>query len=289
MDIPFLDFGGTGSPLHFLHANGYPPACYNPLLELLLSRYHTFGMLLRPLWPGSNPAEVKDWAPFTDDLLKFLDEKKVDCPIAMGHSIGATVSMRAALKEPHRFRALVLVEPVLFPLDFMLKWNIVRAFGLGHRLHPKIQAALKHRRYFDDLDQVFTGFRRRPIFRYLTDEYLRIFIQGMTQPKDLTNPAASTQKGFMLSFSPDWEAQIYYTGLWNDWDLWKGLRHLDIPTLILRGTESDTFGESTAQSVGKRNPKIKIVTVDKSTHLLPLEKPQEVFNITQSFLKDVLQ
>ena len=288
MNIPFLDFGGTGSPLHFLHANGYPPDCYRPLLELLSSRYHTYGMLLRPLWPDSNPAEIKDWTPFTDDLLKFLGEQKIDHLIAMGHSIGATVSLRAALKDPHRFQALVLIEPVLFPLDFMLKWNTVRAFGLGHRLHPKIQAALKRRRYFDDLDQVFAGYRRRPIFRYLTDEYLRIFIQGMTHPKDLTDQAASTQKSFVLSYSPEWEAQIYYTGLWNDWDLWLGLPRLDIPTLILRGAETDTFWESTARSVGKRNPKIKIITVDKSTHLLPLEKPHEVFNITQAFLKNVL-
>jgi pimeloyl-ACP methyl ester carboxylesterase len=111
----------------------------------------------------------------------------------------------------------------------------------------------------------------------------------MTQPKDLTDHAASAQKGFVLSYSPEWESQIYYTGLWNDWDLWMGLPRLDIPTLILRGSETDTFWESTARSVGKRNPKIKIVTLDKSTHLLPLEKPQEVFNITQSFLEDVLQ
>ena len=246
MSIPFLDFGGTGSPLHFLHANGYPPACYGPLSKLLSSHYHTFGMLLRPLWPDSNPAEIKYWTPFSNDLLKFLDEQKIDRPIAMGHSIGATVSMRAALKDPHRFHALVLIEPVLFPLDFMLRWNMVRVFGLGHRLHPKIQVALKRRRDFDDLDQVFAGYRRRPIFRYLSDEYLRIFIQGMTQPKDLTDHAASAQKGFVLSYSPEWEAQIYYTGLWNDWDLWLGLPRLDIPTLILRGAETDTFWESTA-------------------------------------------
>ena len=289
MNIPFLDFGGIGSPLHFLHANGYPPACYGPLLKLLSSQYHTFGMLLRPLWFDSNPAEIKDWTPFSNDLLKFLDEQKIDRPIAMGHSIGATVSMRAALKEPHRFQALVLIEPVLFPFNFMLKWNMVRAFGLGHRLHPKIQAALKRRRNFDDLDQVFAGYRRRPIFRYMSDEYLRIFIQGMTQPKNLTDPVAPSQRGFVLFYSPEWEAQIYYTGLWNDWDLWMGLPRLDIPTLILRGSETDTFWESTARSVGKRNPKIKIVTLDKSTHLLPLEKPQEIFNITQSFLEDVLQ
>ena len=70
--IPFFDLGGAGLPLHFLHANGYPPECYKPLLELLQTQYHVFGMLLRPLWPGSNPNDIQDWKPFSDDLLRFL-------------------------------------------------------------------------------------------------------------------------------------------------------------------------------------------------------------------------
>jgi pimeloyl-ACP methyl ester carboxylesterase len=287
MNIPFFDHGGSGKPLHFLHANGYPPACYEPLLRLLSNHYHVFGMSLRPLWKGSNPAELKDWSPLSDDLLEFLDESRTSRIIGTGHSIGAIVTLRAALRQPDRFQALVLIEPVLFPLYFMLEWNLARTFGLGHRLHPKIEGALKRRREFDNLDQVFTGYRRRPIFRYLSDENLRIFIRGMTKPKDVNADGASSRAGYELVFSPEWEAQIYYTGLWHDWDLWANISRLQIPTLILRGAETDTFWESTARSVRKRNPKIKIITMEKSTHLLPLENPQEVFNATKSFLDEL--
>ena len=289
MKIPFLDFGGGGPHLNFIHANGYPPACYEPLLNLLTSHYHTFAMLLRPLWPGSNPAEIKDWYPLSDDFLELLDQQQIDRSIAIGHSIGAIVALRAALNQPHRFRALVLIEPVLFPYYFILEWNIARTFGLGRRFHPKIQGANKRRREFDNLDQVFAGYRRRSIFRYFSDGNLRIFIRGMTRPKRSAAQEEPPVGGFELAYSPEWEVQIYYTGLWNDWDLWRGLPRLEIPTLILRGSETDTFWESTARSIRNRNPKIRIFTMDKSTHLLPLERPQEVFNITQTFLMDVLQ
>jgi len=67
-----FDLGGVGQPLHFLHANGYPPDCYKPLLELLKTEYHVFGMLLRPLWGDAKPEAIKDWIPFSDDLLRFL-------------------------------------------------------------------------------------------------------------------------------------------------------------------------------------------------------------------------
>ncbi len=137
MNIPFFDYGGSGQPLHFLHANGYPPACYEPLLGLLSTQYHVFGMSLRPLWKASNPADIKDWNPLSDDFLKFLDEKETGPLIAMGHSIGATVTLRAALLEPDRFRALVLIEPVLFPLYFMLEWNLAQDFWAGSPTAPK--------------------------------------------------------------------------------------------------------------------------------------------------------
>jgi pimeloyl-ACP methyl ester carboxylesterase len=281
MNTPSFNLSGTGQPLHFLHANGYPPAGYQPLLDLLAKQYHVFGMLLRPLWPNSDPNEIKDWFPLSDDLLNFFDEQKTDSVIGMGHSIGAIVTLRAALKRPERFRALVLMEPVLFPRYYMLEWNLARIIGLGNRAHPLIQGSLKRRREFDDLDKVFEGYRRRNIFRFFSDENLRAFIKGMTKPK--------AGGGFELAYSPEWESRIYYTGIWRDWDLWNGLKKLRIPTLIIRGAETDTFWASTARMVEQRkNPHIKIITLEKSTHLLPLERPQEVFDITQNFLKDVL-
>src|SRR5512139_4206430 len=108
MTIPYIEHGGTGEPLHFLHANGYPPACYQEFIEALRSEYRVFGMLLRPLWPNARPEEIDDWNPLSDDLLAFLDERQSGPVIAVGHSIGAVVSLRAALRAPDRFKALVL-------------------------------------------------------------------------------------------------------------------------------------------------------------------------------------
>jgi len=40
--------------------------------------------------------------------------------------------------------------------------------------------------------------------------------------------------------------------------------------------------------VKQKQPKVWIEALDMSTHLLPLERPKEVFEIMQSFLKEVL-
>jgi pimeloyl-ACP methyl ester carboxylesterase len=273
--IPFTDFGGTGAPLHFLHANGYPPACYDPLFRLLQPHFQVFGMHLRPLWPESAPEGLRDWHPLADDLLRFLSDREAGPVMGVGHSIGGIVTLRAALREPHRFGALVLIDPVLFPPYFIIFWNLMRATGLGWKVHPKISGALNRRRRFDNLDIVFRGYRRRDVFRNFSDESLRAYIAGMTRPH--------ADGGYELIQSPEWEALIYYTGIWRDLDLWRGLKTLSVPTLIIRGARSDTFWAKTADRVQRANPKVRTEAVEDAGHLVPLEFPEQVSRIIMDF------
>jgi pimeloyl-ACP methyl ester carboxylesterase len=79
-------------------------------------------MFLRALWPDSNPHDIKDWKPFSEDLLRFLSSHETAPVIGVGHSIGAIVTLRAALSAPDKFRALVLIDPVLFTPRRLI-WN----------------------------------------------------------------------------------------------------------------------------------------------------------------------
>jgi len=286
MRIPYFDLGGMGAPLHFLHANGYPPECYQPLLELLKTKYRIFGMLLRPLWDNAKPEDINDWHPLSDDLLQFLTSTAVGTPqlsaepiIGAGHSLGAIVTLRAALYEPDKFRALVLIDPVLFVPSLLAFWNFTRSIGLGDKVHPLVLGAQKRRRTFDDLELVFRGYRKRSIFRYMSDDNLRSYIKGITKP--------SESGGYKLVYPPEWEAQLYRTWL-RDNDIWRGLPNLEVPTLIIRGKETNTFLENAARLVKRKQPKVRVEALEKSTHILPLEHPKEVFDIMQSFLKEVI-
>jgi len=161
-------------------------------------------MLLRPLWDGAEPKEIQSWHPFSDDLLRFLSDREsgFDTPaatqptpvIGVGHSIGAVVTLRAALQDPRRFSALVLIDPVLFVPPILFMWKVTHTLGLGDRTHPLIKGAQKRRRTFDDLEMVFRGYRTRNVFRYMNDESLRAFIEGITKPNGA---------GYELVYSPE--------------------------------------------------------------------------------------
>ncbi|WKZ39339.1 MAG: alpha/beta hydrolase [Anaerolineales bacterium] len=277
MNIPHFDLGGDGAPLHFLHANGYPPECYQPLFAHLHNRHRVFGMKLRPLWEGQNKDDFQDWHPYSDDLLRFLSDRGTDPVIGVGHSIGGIVTLRAALRNPDKFRALILLDPVFFVPPFLVGWNFIRAIGLGEKTHPLIPAARKRRREFDNLDVLFRSYRSKPIFRYLNDDSLKAYIAGITKPK--------ADGGYELAYTPEWETHIYLTGL-RDFDLWRGLPNLDVPTLIIRGAETDTFLPNAERLVKKKNPHIRVHTMQNATHILPLEYPREVAEIIDKFLTE---
>jgi pimeloyl-ACP methyl ester carboxylesterase len=247
-----------------------------PLIERLKLDHRVLAMFLRPLWPESDPHSIRDWRPFSEDLQRYLHEQAAGPFVGVGHSIGAVVTLRAALREPALFRALILIDPVLLPPSRILQLRVARALGLANRLNSRIETTLKRRRKFDDLEQLFAGYRRREVFRFFSDEHLRVLIQGITR--------RAPGGGYELAYSPEWEARIYQTAIWNDADIWNGLPRLQVPALLIRGSQTDTFWSHTARLVEKRNPAMKTVTIPDSTHLVALERPEEVAAVAHEFL-----
>jgi pimeloyl-ACP methyl ester carboxylesterase len=192
--------------------------------------------------------------------------------------MGAIALLRAALREPERFKAIALLDPVLLPPYFSPLWSLIYKSGLGYRLLPAVSTAKRRRREFNDLDRLFIGFRRKAIFRYCDDDALKAYVEGIT---------CKTDKGsYQLCYNAEWEMRLYVTSVWRDIDIWRGLPNLEVPTLIIRGVETDTFWERTGKLVKRKQPEIQIEALEKSTHLVPLERPTEVAILTQSFFEE---
>jgi pimeloyl-ACP methyl ester carboxylesterase len=108
---------------------------------------------------------------------------------------------------------------------------------------------------------------------------LRAYIKGITKPQ---------KNGYSLAYSPEWEAHIYYTGIWPDLELWRKLKNLRVPALIIRGEESGTFWRSSYERIRRIHPGIRLATIEKSSHLVPLERPELVFDLIRSFIMEII-
>lgn len=279
--IPFDDFGGQGPLLHFAHANGYPPSAYRKMLSDLSTHFHVTAMHLRPLWSGSNPQEIEDWRPLSDDISRFFQERDFPPLFACGHSLGATSTLRLAIDKPAHFKALVLIDPVLFPPLMTIFSNLLYQSGLSYQLNPMARVACKRKVIFRDRAEMFEIYRKKHVFRKISDKSLGAYIDSLCCEQD---------GGYVsLCYSAAWEARIYVTGSRADQDIWNRLSTLKMPLMVIRGGDSNAFGKWSASLFKKRLPTAKMVTIPYSTHLAPLEYPEIVVEAMIDFFAETTE
>jgi pimeloyl-ACP methyl ester carboxylesterase len=258
--------------LHFAHANGFPPAAYRRLLAALAERYEVSSLPFRPLQPGADPAAVRDWQPFVDDLREWLIARGGRW-IGVGHSLGAVATLGVALERPELFDAVVMIDPVLLPPMIEVIWGLAQRVGLAGYLHPLYSSARRRRRAFASMEEMLARYRAAPILARMDDEGLRDYVEALARPR----PGG----GVELAWSPEWEARIYLVGPLR---VWSRLSELRPPLLVLRASESNAYWPGSVGALRRRLPSAQLIEVPDSSHLLPLERPREVATMIMEFL-----
>lgn len=257
--IPFHAFGGDGPILHFAHANAYPPACYRQFIAPFLAHYRVEAICHRPLWPGSDPAELQgDWQIIADDLIAYFEQQGWETVIGMGHSLGAVATLYAAVKRPSLFRALVLIEPVFLPPHLL---QLAAANPEQAALTPLVQSAVYRRRRWPNRQDAFDRFRAKSVFARWSDEALWDYVRfAMREEGDEV----------VLAFPPEWEARIYAH---PPQAVWNALPQVSQPTLAIRAAETDTISPEAWELWQTRQPQATFLQLDDVGHMLTMERP----------------
>lgn len=272
-EIPFHDFGGDGPPLHFAHANAYPPGSYRQFLTPFLPHYRVKAVRHRPLWPGSDPAELQaDWHLVADDLSRFLAQQGWQGVIGVGHSLGAVATLYAAAQRPFLFRAIILLDPVFLAPDIL-----AAAAANQERAHefPMVAGALRRRDHWPDRQTAFDRFRRKTVFSRWSDEALWDYVNAALQPVD---------SGFTLAYPREWEARFYAT---PPQAVWQTLPQVQTPTLAIRAAESDTIFPAAWALWQEKQPGATFVEVPDAGHMLTMERSLAVAQIILDWLAEI--
>lgn len=268
--IPYTDFGGDGPILHFAHPNAYPPEAFLQFCRPLTAAFHVVSQWNRALWPGSDPAEMDDWALIGDDLIRFLDQQEYRNVVGVGHSLGGVATLYAAVKRPQLFRRLVFIDPVFLPPEVL---TFAAANPEARGFKPMVDRALKRRNHWQTRQAAFDRYRRKPVFKRFSDQALWDYVNAAT----VDAPAG----GVSLRFPREWEAQYYsLPPLW----VWEYVAQLAQPTLAIRATESDTLFSVAWAEWQQRQPGATFVEVPDVSHMLIMERPDDVAQIVLQFV-----
>lgn len=271
-NIPYLHLPLGNTPCLFVHANGYPSHCYLPMLEQL-NGCNIMAPLSRPCWDDSDPNERNQWPLLVDDFIAFAKAQytKQQKPfVAIGHSMGCIVVLRAALREPELFEKLVFIEPIFMPSRMveLSRWIPRRIL----RKSKLVQKTLSRPDSWDSLQQAYDFHRPKRAFNALSDAALWQYIVGGTKQVD---------ERWQLVYPKNWEAW-FYQHLPRAWRL---LRSIDIPTLGIRAQHSEFLDDKSWKKWQKTKPYETFIEFENQRHLIPMESPTDVAHAILDFIE----
>lgn len=240
--------------VYLAHATGFCGSVWRPVAQ----RIDTPTVAWDFFGHGSAPSlkVPVDWMAFGEQV---LDETEPG-GIGVGHSMGATALVMAQLADPKRFKALVLVEPIIYP-------------GPHRRTeHPLAASAMKRRRVFGSREEARSKYGSKA-FRSWDPAALNGYIDcGLVGEGPVH-----------LACDPDVEADIYRAS--TEHTTWGRLNEISIPTLILAGAESTLWTVEQIKAQAHRFQHAGFEMVPAAGHFLPMEKPGVVADRTMRLVE----
>jgi pimeloyl-ACP methyl ester carboxylesterase len=271
----WIDWGGEGTALVFGHANGFPPETYRLLLTELSRSFAVASFAARPLWPGSDPCSAMSWRDLAGDLGRELDRRGVEGALGVGHSLGSVLNLLAAAAGPDRFRALALIDPVVFTGIHTLFWGALKGLGFGHRL-PLIRGALRRRESFSALAEVRDSYAGKSVFATWQPQVLDDYVDAGFCRMDADE--------VRLRYPKMWEARIFEL---TPASVWCELKTIEVPMLFIRGAASDTFVAAAAKRARRELKNAQVIEISGASHFVPMEKPLEIARMITDWAREI--
>lgn len=269
--------GQSGPWLHVATANGFSPQVYRTMLNSLEHPYRICSAPFAPLQANRDPLQIQTWHQLADELRRSLRQAGAEQILGVGHSVGAVVSMLAAAQDPGLFRALVLIDPVIFSGLRAWLWHGMKRFGQTQKL-PLVSRAARRREHWNSREEVLQNYAAKPFFAAwadgVLDDYLR---NGLIDDDD---------GSVHLRYSPAWEARIFATAPHH---VWSEISSLNIPLMLIRGGRSDAFLSGAAKRFAWVQKNARCELIPDASHLVPMEQPQACAALIDDFFTSLVR
>lgn len=263
MRFHYLDWGGNGHPIVFLHGGGLNAHTWDVVALTLRERYRCIALDQR----GHGDSE---WSPAIDygvdtqvqDVEGFVDSLKLEDPVLVGQSMGGLNSMAYAVRHSERLKGLVVVD--VGPEIDAAGAQRIREFASTPELespeeflaramkfNPLRDPAVLRRSLFYNLRQLPNGkFALKHDQRRASEEAWRI----------------STAQRERLS---------------------REVAKIACPTLIVRGALSDVLSDRAAEQFAGSLPRARWAKVEKAGHNVQGDNPRGLLDAILPFLNEI--
>ena len=261
--LHYLDWGGSGTPILFLHGGGLNAHTWDCVAVMLRERYRCIALDQR----GHGDSE---WSPVVDyrfaahvaDIEGFIGSMGLERPILVGQSMGGLNSITYATRHSDQMRGMVIVD--VAPEVSSSAAERIRAFTST----PELDSP----EAFLELAVKFNPLRDPAVLRRSLYYNLRETPSGKWTFK---HDQRRRSDDAMRSFT---EARVR---------LASELSSIRSPTLVVRGALSDVLTDASAEKFARSLPNGRWVRVEKSGHNVQGDNPRALLDAMLAFFREV--
>jgi lipase len=259
-ELAVWEWAGEGPPLLFTHATGFHGRCWDYIVRMFPGR-HCLAVDKRGHGRSSKPEPPYHWRWFGQDLVAVAEHFHVRDAIGIGHSSGGHTTVQAAALRPRTYRALLLVDPTIFPEEY---------YGTEP---PDASFMLRRKNEWESPEAMFERFHARPPFAAWRPEILRDYCEFGLLPAD---------GKFVLACPPRVEASIYHNSKEPASNIYAEVAMVRHPVTVMRAERErkpgvfDLSASPTAPDLASRFADGREVVLQDASHYIAMESPDRV-------------
>jgi pimeloyl-ACP methyl ester carboxylesterase len=244
---------GAGEPVVQLHGSASSSRQWLGFGECLGQRFHVmapdlYGYGESDPWPGKAPLTLSHEAELAVQVMSGRGGRVH----LVGHSFGGAVALRLALDHPGLIASLTLIEPVAFHV-------LERGCWSDRAMFAEIRALAR-----SVADATFSGDAGRGMAR---------FVDYWNGPGTWARAKSGTRE--ILTRCADKVTLDFSTTTREDTPL-GAYRGLNLPTLVLRGSDSPLVTRRIAELLVAVMPDARLRTLEGAGHMSPMAHPDMV-------------
>ena len=262
MRFHYLDWGGAGTPILFLHGGGLTAHTWDCVASMLRDRYRCIALDQR----GHGDSE---WSPTVDyriashlgDIEGFVAALGLQKPILVGQSMGGLNSIAYAIRHSGDIRAMVIVD--VGPEVSAAGAERIRDFASTPELDSPdefVARAVK-----------FNPLRDPAVLRRSLYYNLRQTVNGKWGFK---HDQRRRSEDAMKRFGEE-RAQLA-----------SEISKIKCPTLIVRGAKSDVLSDESAARFAKSLPNGRAITIENAGHNVQGDNPRALLDAMLRFFAE---
>ncbi len=211
-ELAVWEWAGEDPVILFAHATGFHGRCWDRIIAEFPGR-HCLAVDSRGHGRSSKPEPPCHWRPFGRDLAAVGEHWKIHGAIGVGHSMGGHITTQVAALRPETYRALLLVDPTIFPMEY---------YGTPP---PDAHFTMRRRNSWASPDEMFERFRNRQPFAKWRPEILRDYCEYGLLPHG---------GEFVLACPPAVEASIYLNSKEPASNIYPEIAGVQHPVVVMR-------------------------------------------------------